>query len=174
VNINVDVTDIDLTSVVGGHQVFDGDDYRTEPVTLGEAVAKEIKDEVIKDEPYRTLRREVLEIRTELVRELLRPLVEEAINAPVQRTNTFGDPQGEPTALREMIMAEVKAVLTRPNRSSSSQRSLVQEIVKSEVTDALRTELTAVIKEERDKVIKAVHTEAATLIADAVKRGLRS
>ncbi len=170
-NINVDVTDISLDSVIGEHRVFDGDGYSSAPMTLGEAVAKHVAEDAMKDDSYRTLRHEVLQVRTEEVRRQLEPVVAEAINAPVQQTNQFGEARGDTTTLKDLIVKEARELLAKRDDYGRGQ-TLLAKTVRAEVDKALRAELAEVIKEEKAKVVAAIRASAAELIADAVKRGI--
>lgn len=171
-NINVDITDIGIDSIVGEHRTVDGDgDYCTAPLTLGEAVAKHVAEEAMKDDSYRTLRREVLEVRTEEVRRQLEPVVAEAIASPVKRTNQFGEEVGDATTLNALIVKEARELLAKRDDYGRGN-TLLQRTVRAEVEKALRSELAEVLKEEKEKVVAAVRASAAELISEAVKRGI--
>lgn len=170
--INVDVTDISLDSVVGDHRVYDPVDgcWDSAPMTLGQSVAKEIADRLVADDEYKTLRRQVLELRTEEVRRQLEPIVTAAIEKPVQRTNSFGDPVGEPTTLTDLIVKEAREYLAKGD--GYGRETVLQKTVREAVGGALKKELAAVVAEEKEKVVAAVRAKAAELIAEAVKQGV--
>lgn len=171
-NINVDVTDISLDSQVGTHRVYDGEGgYDSAPLTLGEAVADRIAERLTKDDRYPTLRDEVLQLRKEEVLRRLEPIVTEAINRPVQRTNTFGDVVGGPTSLTDLIVKEARDYLSKSD-GYSNRETVLQKTVREAVDKAIKKELAAVVAEEKEKVVAAVRAKAAELIAEAVKQGV--
>lgn len=172
-NINVDVTDVSLDSVVGDRRVPDGDGgYDREPLTLGQAVAKNIAHRLTKDDRYPQLRDQVLELRKEEVRRQLEPIVAAAIAAPIQRTNTYGAPVGEPTTLNELIISEVHTYLSGRDQYRREDGTILEKLIRGAVTKAINAELSEAIAEEKAKVVAAVRAKAAELIADAVKEGI--
>lgn len=169
--IRVDVGNVDLTSQIGEHYIQVGEDeWDTRPATLGDAVAKILAEEVMKGDDWRTLRSQVTDIRKELVREQLAPIVAEALLDPVQLTDSYGSPLGKVTTLTAMIMEQAKSWLTSPGdyRGKSQAATLIAD----EVQRVLKNELAAVIRDEKAKVVAAVQASAATLIADAVRLGI--
>lgn len=171
--ISVDVSNVDLTTVVGTRRVRDDDDgYYDGPMTLGEAVAREIAGELMKDESYPGLRQKVLSLREEEIREQLRPIVTGALEAPVQKTNSFGEPAGEPASLTSLIVKEAQSYLTRRADSYGTGQTIVQKFITEAVDRALKKELAEVVADEKAKVVAAVRAKAAELIATAVKEGV--
>lgn len=174
-DIKVEVGPIDLNTVIGEHRIYDDeeDGYRTEPVTIGQAVAKQVFADLKRDTHYGALQREVLSLRTEEIRAQLEPIVRAAIDQPMRKTNTYGEPTGEPTTLRALIVAEVEALLKRPaDQYSREKGTWLQALIREQVDKALRAELAEVLKEEKEKVVAAVRGKAAELIAEAVKAGI--
>lgn len=172
-NINVDVTDVSLDSVVGDRRVPDGDGgYDREPQTLGQAVAEDIADRLVKDDRYARLRDEVLQLRKEEVHKLIAPIVAAAITQPIQRTNTYGQPAGPAVSMTELIIQETREYLGKVDTYRRDEGTVVQKLVREAVSKTIRTELASVIAEEKAKVVAAVRAKAAELIADAVKEGI--
>lgn len=173
-NIDVTVSNVDMASVVGTHRVHDPEDgYYQAPMTLGDAVAKEIAEDLKKDKDYPGLARRVKEIRDEEIRALIRPTIEAAIQAPIQKTNTYGEPTGQTTSLTELIVHEAQKYLTTPADQYNRDRGTVlQKMVREEIGAAFKRELAAVIADEKAKVVAAVQAQAAELIAEAVRQGV--
>jgi hypothetical protein len=173
-NINVDVTDISLDSEVGTRKVYDGDGVYDghEPQTLGQAVAEDIANRLVKDDRYKRLRDEVFELRKEETRRQLEPIVAAAIAAPIQRTNTYGQPYGEPVTMTELIIQETRDFLGKVDSYRREDGTVVQKAIREAVSKTIRAELAEVIAEEKAKVVAAVRAKAAELIADAVKEGI--
>ncbi len=165
--INVEVSDVTLASVVS-----DGDDYRPTE-TIADIVAEKLLREFTSAERdvYGELRRRVAEIRDEEIRAALVPALTDALNASVRRTNTYGEPTGPEVTMREVITDEAKKMLTARSDYGRGE-TFTQKVIKDAVGSALRNELAAVINEEKAKVVAAVRAQAATIIADAVKRGI--
>lgn len=174
--INITVSDVDLTSVIGETHGYDADGEYTGrvPQTLGDAVAAKIAEDLKRDETYKALKRQVMELREAEVRAQLKPIVEAAIAAPVQRTDGYGAPTGEPITLTSLIMAEVQQYLNRRVGSgyNSPSTTFVQKFVKEAVDNAIKKELAEAIVEEKAKVVATVRAKAAELIADAVRQGI--
>lgn len=141
-------------------------------VTLADVIAdRAVRTLVYEDQ--RDLRRRITEIRDEEIREAVKPTVLGAIDVAIQETNRWGEPTGEPTSLRELILKEAKELLNRPVDNYHREKGTVlQSVVRDAVSKTLRAELDAVLKAEKEKVVAAVRAQAAELIAEAVKKGL--
>lgn len=179
VNVTVDGADgIGLNTEIRETQTWDdeSEEYVKNPVTLGDAVAGKLTAMLVKDERYASLRKRFLEIREEEIRRAVQPIVIDAINAPVQKTNTFGEATGGTTTVRELIVAEAKKIAERPFDTSYNSRSgnetALGKFVREQIAAAFTKELAAVVAAEKAKVVAAVRAKAADLIADAVKQGV--
>lgn len=176
INVTVDGLDgIDLTTVIAQRVRYDEDGERdvTTDVTLGERVAALVAAKLTKDNEYPGLRKRYLDIRTEVIRELVTPIVAEAISGPIQKTNHYGEPTSGTTTLRELIMTEVSTVINqKADRHSSSGQTMLQRNISQAVKTILEKELAEVVAAEKAKVVAAVRAKAADLIADAVKQGI--
>jgi hypothetical protein len=170
VNITVNVDNVDLTSDIG--HSYDEDGVQTAR-TLGEEVARKVANTLMRDEEYPGLRRKVMDLRVEEIREQLKPIVSAAIEEGVRETNRYGEPVGEPTTLRALIIKEVGDLLRRPVDNYSREKGTwVQALVKENVQKVLREELGAALADEKAKVVAAVRAKAADMIAQAVKEGI--
>lgn len=153
--INVSVSDVKLTDVVEQHYDEGGEGGR--PTTVLDLVVAEI---------VRQNRREltslVHEVRRELVREALAPIVAEAIGAPVQKTNAYGEPDGPPTTLRELVLTKVREVLDAPaDKYDRAKGTLLTSTVRTEVEGAFRKEVAVELADARASVRKRVVEIAA-------------
>lgn len=170
--VDLNVPDVDLAAVVGTRMVTDQDGYADEePLTLGQAIAAQVAENLTKAEEYPGLKRQVLQARLDEIRAQLQPVVAEALAAPIQRTNNYGEPAGGTTTLRELVVAEVRNVLNKKDRHDQGT-TFVEKIIREQVTRALTQELSEAIGAEKAKVVAAVRASAATLIAKAVQDGL--
>lgn len=107
------------------------------------------------------------------VEKVIAPAVRVALESGVQPTDQYGEPRGEKTSLRSVIITEAaralhKKVEIRDNYGRSE--SVVQQVIRDEVQKAVASDLKEVIAEERRKVQVAVRTEAASILTEAVKR----
>jgi hypothetical protein len=103
-------------------------------------------------------------------------MVTEVLAEPFQTTDRWGDLKGKPVTIRERIAEEIAAQL-KPAKSDPYNRStsstVVTDVIKEEVRDALNKELKATVQAARERVVGAVKDHAATLIADSVRAGLK-
>jgi hypothetical protein len=176
INVNVEgVEALDLTTVIAQRVRYDEDGERdvTTDITLGERVAVLVAAKLTKEEEWGGLRKRYLDIRSEVIREQVAPIVTEAISGPIQKTNHYGEPTSGTTTLRELIMAEVSTVINqKADRHSSSGQTMLQRNISQAVKTILEKELSEVFAAEKAKVVAAVRAKAADLIADAVKQGI--
>lgn len=168
--ITVNVTEVDLNSVVGERYDDDGD--RRVPQTLGEAIVREAAAILARSPDYEDVRASVRRIRTEEIHTVVAKEVEAALTEPVNPTDQWGQTTGKPTTLRaEIARIAQKAVEPRP-RGSYGDPPALERIIREEVDRALAAELSKVVADEKAKVVAAVRAKAAELIAQAVKEGI--
>jgi hypothetical protein len=175
VDIKVEVGPIDLTTVVGEHRVYDdeAEEYRGSELTLGQAIAHKVFEDLRREDYYGDLKRKVAELRTEVIKEQIAPVITKALADPIQQTNQYGEARGKETTLRALIVEEVGRLLKSPaDQYSRDKGTWLQALVRSEAEAALRKELGEVIAEEKAKVVAAVRGKAADLIAESIKAGL--
>lgn len=174
--ITVNVTDVDIASVIGEYREYDdeGDYVSKGTETIGHLVASKLAAEAMKDDSFKSLKARVADLRNEEIRAQLKPIVEAAISAPIQRTNEYGHPMGQPTTLHEVIVKEVHAYLTKSvdDGYNRTRITAAQKFVKDAVDQVVKKELAEAVAEEKTKVVAAVRAQAAQLIADAVKQGV--
>lgn len=119
-------------------------------------------------------RRRALTIADEEIREQLKPVIAEALDAAVQRTTGFGDPRGEPKTLREVIVEAALEQLRKPQGDgfggTRRGETLVQSIIRSEVQVALASELKAAVASARTEVLAAVSEKASEVIGETIMR----
>jgi len=121
----------------------------------------------------RSLRDDIQRAIRERVQEVVAPAVEAALVEGVQRTDNYGSPVGPKVSLREVIVDEAtkalnKKIEVRDNYGRSE--SVVQQVIRSEVQDALAKELKAEVKAEGERVKAAVRDKAAEIVTEAVRR----
>jgi hypothetical protein len=174
VEIVVTVPKITLATVVADVISVDedGESYQDGVETVGDKVAKRIAEAVFQSPEYTSLKTRVTEIRTELIREKLDPIIEAALQNPIRKTNSWGEASGEATTLRDVIMDEAKKAWT-PNRNSysNSDRSIDQVIAEA-VRKELHGEVQKAVKKAQEAALKAVGDLAGAPVVDAVRKAL--
>lgn len=161
--LNVTVPELDLSSVVERH----GDH-----VTVADLIAEKAIRELAQGHSWKPLTERIRAIEDEEIRAAVRELITEALNGPIRKTNTYGESYGEPTTLRALIGEEVTKAVGKSGGSYERSESVLNKVIREEVTSAFRKELADVIKDQKAKVIDAVRAEAADVLAEAIEKGL--
>lgn len=176
INVTVeDIESVDLATPIETHSRYDADGEREDyQVTIGHLIAEMVTKKLSKDDSWGGIKKRFLDIRDEEIREAVKPIVTEAIGAPIQKTNTYGEATGPATSIRELIIAEATNLLGRKvdDGYRSNGETVLQKFVREQITAAFAKELAGVVAEEKAKVVAAVRAKAADLIADAVKQGI--
>jgi glutaredoxin 2 len=171
--IKIEVPEVTLNTVVGDivRVDEDGDEYLDGQMTVADKVAKLIKDAVVTSPEYTGLKQRVTEIRNQEIREAVKPLVREALERPIRKTNYYGEPTGQETTLSEIIMAEAKKVFTEVKDPYRDKRPFIQAVVADEVKKAFQKD----IQEQVQKAREAIATQLGTSVyQDVVKTALEA
>jgi hypothetical protein len=143
-----------------------------EPIDLGSLVVEHISRTLI-EEVRRDIRTEVVKAVSPAIKAEVTAVVREALAGTVQRTNSWGQAEGEPATLRDLILAEVTAWLgEKPPRSGYNDREReggFRALLRHEVTEALRNDLRETITAARADVAAKVRDSAAEIIGSVVK-----
>jgi hypothetical protein len=165
--IDVNVSGIDLDTLVNEPSEY------VAPVTVADKVAEQLVREAMKADSWKPLVQRVREIRDEEIRKLVLPAITEAFEKPIQKTNAYGEPIGQPATLREVVVHEARKILNGTKGDAYGRNApLAQDLINQMVTRELRAELADAIKAEREKVVAAVRAQAADLITEAVTKGV--
>jgi hypothetical protein len=164
-NITVNVDEVTLQTLIReANEHHDG-------VTLADLVAEQVTARLVNAGDWYEKTRVVAEVRREVIAEAVRPQVEEAIAAPLQKTNGYGEPVGEPVTLRTVIIDEVRKMLAKPADSyASGKGTVLQAMVRKEVEAAFANEVRDAVKQAREQVSE----EIGQMVASAVAAGMRS
>jgi hypothetical protein len=173
VEIKVEVPEITLNTVIGDivRVDEDGDQYLDGQMTVADKVAQLIRDAVVKSPEYTSLRERVTEIRNQEIREAVKPLVREALERPIQRTNSWGERTGQTTTLSEIIMDEAKKVFTEVKGSYRDKRPFIQGVVAEEVQKAFKKDIQEQVQKAREAIAKQLGT---SVYQDVVKTALEA
>ena len=184
--IQVEVTlDLDKHIHATYRQVSE-DDYEPVPATLESLVLDEAARQLLRqltagerwnDETTakNELRGRVREITDGEIRARIVPLIDEALAASIRQTNTFGEPTGPATTLRDLILEEVKAAvkeITAPagrDGYGSRKPSVLADLVAQEVGAAFTKEVKAELDKAKAEVLEAVRAKGAEVLAATVR-----
>jgi hypothetical protein len=169
----------DLTAVVGGEIRFfnhDTDEYEMRDRTLGDMIAEKIADGILKEmdrEWRQDLFTRVREERKNLIHERLEPILDEAMKAPIKRTNEYGEPMiGKELTMRELIVDEAHKIITsKPIRSGyGGSETILQKTIREEIKQAFAAELSAELQAAKKAMVAAVQEKAVEYMTEAVLR----
>jgi hypothetical protein len=105
------------------------------------------------------------------VRDAIRPMIDQALAEPIQKTNTYGGPIGEAMPLREHIVEIARAALdTQVGRDYDKKTSLLRAILAEEVERVLRRELGEALAAAKAEVTAAVREQGAAVITETITR----
>lgn len=172
--LKVIVPEITLATVVA--DVFsvdeDGESYQDGVETVGDKVAKIISKEVMRSPSYNSLRDRVTTIRDEEIVKALTPIIDQALHNPIQKTNGFGHPVGEPTTLEELIMDAAKKAWTLSRNNYGDREKSIDQVIAEQVRKHLHAEVAKAVKEAQEAALKAVGELAAAPVVEAVRKAL--
>lgn len=136
------------------------------------AAQKILRDE---SEAASTFRSRVKAITDEEIRAAIVPAIAQALEEAVQPTDSFGQPKGDKTTLREVIVQTVDAQLRQTAsdaRSSLYDKSptLLQFIIGNEVAKVVGEDLREAMNEARAQVKAAVEAKGAEVLAETISR----
>jgi hypothetical protein len=164
--INVEVSGVTLDSLV--REASDYGPGSTVADLLVQAVLQRLS---AGGDVWSSIATRVALVQGEEIREHVRPLIAEALTRPLRHTNNYGEPTGPETTLRELILAEVRDMLTRPVNEHGVRTNLTVagQIIQQQVRDAFRKEVAAEVARAKDRVA----AEIGELVAVSVKEGLQ-
>lgn len=173
---------LDLEAHLARHIGYDENGEPVQgPTTIEDIVLGLVADKLVErvvnhgnvqGRPYwEDIRSRVKSVKDEVIRERVAPLVEQAMTEPIQRTDDFGVPRGEPTTLRAEILKTAQSWLSSPDPSYSADRvrkSRVQKLIADEVDRALTSELKAAVTAAKAEVTAAVQEKGAAVLAETI------
>lgn len=169
---------LDLDSYLAVHRGYDEDGESIQsPTTVEDIVLRIAADSIVRHvmrDGYDwrgDLRNRVGSIRDDLIAEKLRPDIDAAFAGPVQKTNTYGDPVGEPVTMREVIVGRVEEWLKSSDRDSyRNPKGLTkpQQLIAEEVDRVLAREMKEAIAAAKAEVVAAVQAKGAELLAQTI------
>lgn len=164
---------IDLSTPFGTRYSSDSEDY--EPVTLGSELLDRLERRLF--EGFAAEANKMLQAAlAERIKDAAEQLVAEAIAKPVQQTNSWGEPTGKETTLRDAIHAEVQKWLTSSNSNSydRNNKQNLAGLIEQAVHKVMANEMAEVIKGEKTKLIGVVREQGAKVLAETLRRAVAS
>lgn len=144
-----------------------------EDIVIGEAARLLVNQaKAGRDSLFDSLTARVRALRDEQIRLALAPVIQEALDGPIQKTNSFGEPlTGQTTTLRDEILTEARSMLKATSVRSdlrSQEASPLQKIIRDEVGSALTKELKAEVDAAKAEVLAAVREKGAEVLASTI------
>ena len=163
---------LDLDKHLARYVGYDADGEAVqEPTTIEDVViqmaARQFVESLDRDVKSEVSRR-VKEIRDEVIREQVRPLVVEAIERSVQATDAYGNPKGEPKTMAEVIVQTATDSLRKTDRYTNGGRTLVEEFIRTEVGAAFAKELKQAADAAKAEVLAAVKERGGEVLAATI------
>lgn len=110
-----------------------------------------------------------------VVDEVLTAKVGEAITAwleaPLQRTDTFGNPKGEPTTFAAYVEGRVtEALTTRTRDRDRDNLTVVDRTIRDQVKTEVPRQVKAAVAEQRDAILQQVTASTAEVLTEGMRR----
>lgn len=159
------------------------------PVPTIEQVTAEIARQIIATQPYGTSREILTAARAKLdetigeaIKTRALPVIEELMSKPLQPTDAFGNPVGEPTSLQGLIAQRVTAWCTDPvdssgalckqsvygNKPITRMAWMLSQIIGSELRGAIDAEVKRMTAELKGSAAQAIAHQIAEKITGMV------
>jgi hypothetical protein len=170
------VVKLDLDSWLAryGATVNEDGDREVIPMTLEDIVVDRtvrlLFEKAMKDDSYRGLRSRVQDVAREEIVSVVSPMITEALASPFRKVSSYGEATGPEITLREVIVEEVRAYLTKS--PGYDRRTAVQTFIAEEVKSVVSKELKSTLDAAKAEVFGAVKANAASMIADAVRKAV--
>lgn len=142
------------------------------PGDLTEKIIAELSRQILVREEGRDdegfgISAEIKRRREELIDEAIKPMVDELLEKPIQLTNGYGEPKGEPVTLTEVVMERITAHLNQKTRYGSEKTNL-DEMIDKMIGYGLKGELQKLVDQAKGQIRAAVKEKAAQVIAETV------
>lgn len=161
-------------TVVGeewSHSGDPDDGPEVQPVTIGDQVILALVNRLLED-VRREVKVTIKEHLADAIRDQVNGIVAETLTGDIRMTNAWGEPIGEPTTLRTMIAKQASEFITaKPVRDIYNDRNKTPtfaDLLKVEVTDAMKTDLQDAIIAARKQVAVAVQERAGQLLGEVI------
>lgn len=148
-----------------------------EPMTMEDAVVDAAARQVLasaKSDVRELVREAARKQIGESIRAIIEPLIVEALTSSIQPMNSYGEAKGEPVTLREVIVKKATEEFRVPSSRNGSyhpdKATLIEAVIREEVSKALKRDLVDAIAEARKQVLAAVQEKGAEVIAETITK----
>lgn len=181
INLNQDDPTVTIALTLGtivGERCLDAGSHEEppefEPITLLDAIvdraSERLVEKVLRDD-YTSIRMRITETRDEMIREAIAPSIAAAMDAPIQRTNEYGERRGEPTTMRQVVIDavhnEARAQL-RTGNNGNYNKTILQQLLDQTVPKVLAKELGDEVAAAKATLRAAMQKSASQALADAL------
>lgn len=155
---------------IGEEEYAEGPSAHPTPETfIASAVASELAAMLKRDtEFYGGLRREVDDLRKEMMRERVDRELDQLFNSEIQPTNSLGEARGSKITLREMVVQEARDALTRDRGDYRNKKTLLSETISKVTEAALRKELSDELAKIKAQLGQIITSRAAAVLGQAL------
>ena len=163
--------EIDLAHL--GLSDYDEDGNPTRGLSLRDLIVEAAADKLVPSDYQlqKDIRNKIDSQFKSRIEEKVVALIEEAFEAPIQRTNQWGENKGEPITVKEMIGESIEKWMTAPrdrNRSYSSPAGNLQELVDDATKNLMSREFKAKIDAAKESVTQTVNKAAIQAAVDVL------
>lgn len=144
---------------------YDGEDMEDKLLSI--AVHKLLADRDL----HREFTARVKGLTDEMIKAEIGPMIRDHINAPIQQTDSFGNPRGEPVTMESLILKSADEFMTKDvSGYREGRRTQLQQFIDESVSRLIKSELSKEMRKAKDEVYEAVKQEAAAVVTDTIRR----
>jgi hypothetical protein len=161
---------VSLTDTIGTHYQPSTD--TDEPITLADALLDRLEHRIADD--LAAWARSRLDTRLDdLIDTVAGDLIAATLDKPLRRTNSWGEPVGQETTVREHIQASITQWLTSRSvdyagRGENNLDALIRRHVQAEMTGEMR----AAITKGKNQILDTIRVQAAAVLTDALRKAI--
>lgn len=154
-------------------------DPETGDIYPGESLEQSVVNQIVNRVASRdstALRSKVEGAIDKIIRDEVKPMIQEILTQPIQRHEKYGSgqPIGEPVTIADLTMAAVEKFLTAPSRDSYNRNAnnlgeLVEDSVKHALASEFKPTIEAAKKEIRETVLKRAVEGAVEALTPKVR-----
>lgn len=162
VTITLDIASLLTASKLIGED-YDGDPIYSKPFVdqLVKTTAEKVAKDVLRDE----LRKQI----SAQIEQQVHDGIAAALDAPVQTTNTWGEPIGKSKTLRQALADKAAEEVSQWMKTDSYGSGKFKNFLSQQVDAAVRADLNNTLKQARETTVRRMQETAAQAIADAAK-----
>lgn len=174
---------IDLDRYLADYRQTGEDTFKAGPLTVEDIIIRHagqaLADKATSDERADLrgeVRRRTLAAIDAAISDKVLAAVQAFMDEPLQQTDTWGNPKGDPTTFAEMIDHRVEAILTKRHTGDrfdkTPEGTLIERAIVAEVKATVAAEVKAAVTAERDAIVAQVSASTAAVLTDGLKRAV--